>query len=157
MSDVEQKLQEMGLELPEAPTPVAAYIPAKHVGELVYVSGQIPLKDGEIAYTGKVGQDLSTKDGYEAAKICALNALAVVKSTIGSLEKLVEVVHVRGYVNSAPDFGEQPEVVNGASEFLGELLGDRGTHARAAVGVAGLPRGVPVEIEMVVRVASSIP
>lgn len=155
MSQVEDKLREMGLELPEAPKPVAAYIPAKHVGELVYVSGQIPLKDGQIAYTGKVGQDLSIEDGYEAAKLCALNALAVVKATIGSLEKLVEVVHVRGYVNSASDFGEQPEVVNGASEFLGELLGDRGSHARAAVGVAGLPRGVPVEIEMVVRVEST--
>jgi len=155
MSEVEQKLQEMGLELPEAPKPVAAYIPAKHLGELVYVSGQVPMKQGNIAYTGKVGQDLSTDKSYEAAKLCTLNALAVVKSVIGSLDKLVEVVHVRGYVNSAPDFGEQPEVVNGASEFLGELLGDRGTHARAAVGVAALPRGVPVEIEMVVRVESS--
>ncbi len=151
---VEAKLQQMGLELPEAPTPVAAYIPAKRVGDLVFVSGQIPLKDGKIAYTGKVGAERTQEEGYEAAKLCALNALAAVKALTGSLDAIEEIVQVRGFVNCTPDFQNHPEVINGASELLVELFGERGRHARAAVGVSSLPRDVTVEVEMVVRVTA---
>ena len=150
--NVEAKLQQMGLELPEAPKPVAAYIPARRVGDLVFVSGQIPLKDGKIAYTGKVGAERTQEEGYEAARLCALNALAAVKALVASLEAIEEVVQVRGYVNCTPDFENHPEVINGASELLVELFGERGKHARAAVGVSGLPRDATVEVELVVRV-----
>lgn len=148
---VEERLKELGLTLPEAPKPVAAYIPAKRAGDLVFVSGQIPLRDGKIAYQGKVGAERTPEEGYEAARLCALNALAAVKALVGSLEN-VEVLQVRGYVNCTPDFENHPEVVNGASELLVELFGERGKHARAAVGVSGLPRDATVEVEMVVRV-----
>lgn len=151
---VEAKLQQMGLELPEAPTPVAAYIPAKRVGDLVFVSGQIPLKDGKIAYTGKVGAERTQEEGYEAAKLCALNALAAVKALVGSLDVIEGIVQVRGFVNCTPDFQNHPEVINGASELLVELFGERGRHARAAVGASSLPRDVTVEVEMVVRVGA---
>ncbi len=149
---VEDKLKELGLALPEAPKPVAAYIPAKRVGDLVFISGQIPLKDGKIAYQGKVGAERTQQEGYEAARLCALNALAAVKALVGSLDAVEEIVQVRGYVNCTPDFGNHPEVINGASELLVELFGERGQHARAAVGVSGLPRDATVELEMVVRV-----
>ncbi len=148
---VEDKLKELGLALPEAPKPVAAYIPAKRVGDLVFVSGQIPLKEGKIAYQGKVGAERTVEEGYEAARLCALNALAALKALVGSLES-VEIVQVRGYVNCTPDFGNHPEVINGASELLVELFGERGQHARAAVGVSGLPRDATVEVELVARV-----
>ena len=150
---VEEKLKALGLALPEAPKPVAAYIPAKRAGDLVFVSGQIPLRDGKIAYRGKVGAQRTPEEGYEAARLCALNALAAVKALVGSLET-VEVLQVRGYVNCTPDFEGHPEVVNGASELLVELFGEQGKHARAAVGVPSLPRDATVEVEMVVRVGS---
>ena len=149
---VEEKLKEKGLALPEVPKPVAAYIPAKRVGDLVFVSGQIPLRDGKIAYQGKVGAERTPEEGYEAARLCALNALAAVKALVGSLDG-VEIVQVRGFVNCTPDFENHPEVINGASELLVELFGDRGRHARAAVGVSSLPRDVTVEVEMVVQIS----
>ncbi len=149
--NIEEKLQQMGLELPEAPKPVAAYIPAKRAGDLVFVSGQIPLRDGQIAYRGKVGAERTQEEGYEAARLCALNALAAVKALVGSLGE-IEIVQVRGFVNCTPDFENHPEVINGASELLVELFGERGRHARAAVGVSALPRDVTVEVEMIVRV-----
>jgi enamine deaminase RidA (YjgF/YER057c/UK114 family) len=152
--NIEEKLQQMGLELPEVPKPVAAYIPARRVGDLVFVSGQIPLKDGKIAYTGKVGAERTQEEGYEAAKLCALNALAAVKALVGSLDVIEGIVQVRGFVNCTPDFGNHPEVINGASELLVELFGERGQHARAAVGASSLPRDVTVEVEMVVRVGA---
>lgn len=152
MDSIEHKLGQLGLELPEVPRPVAAYVPAKQIGDRVYVSGQMPFRGGEIVYTGEVGDERSPEEGYEAAKLCALNALAVIKSVIGSLDRVEEFVHVRGYVNCTPDFGQQPEVIDGASELLGELFGNRGAHARAAIGVSSLPRDATVEVELVVRV-----
>jgi len=142
----------MGLELPEVAAPVAAYVPTVRTGNLVFVSGQIPRVKGEIQYRGHLGSDLSVEDGRAAARLCALNALAAVKKEIGDLDKVRRVVKVTGYVASAAGFTEQPKVVDGASLFLGELLGERGKHARAAVGVNELPLGVAVELEMIVEV-----
>ena len=154
MSNVEEKLRQMGLELPEVAAPVAAYVPTVRTGNLVFVSGQIPRVKGEIQYRGHLGSDLSVEDGRAAARLCALNALAAVKKEIGDLDQLRRVVKVTGYVASAAGFTDQPKVVDGASLFLGELLGEKGKHARAAVGVNELPLGVAVELEMIVEVTS---
>ncbi len=155
MASIEAKLQELGLQLPEAPKPVAAYIPAKRVGDLVFISGQLPLRDGQLVCVGKVGAERTQQEGYQAAQLCALNALAVAKSLVGSLDKIDEIVQLRGFVNCTPDFGNQPEVVNGASELLVKLFGEKGRHARAAVGVSSLPRNATVEVEMVIRVSGA--
>jgi len=152
VSNVEEKLRQMGLELPEVAAPVAAYVPTVRTGNLVFVSGQVPRVKGDIQYRGHVGNDLSVEDGRAAARICALNALAAVKKEIGDLDKVRRVVKVTGYVASAAGFTDQPKVVDGASLFLGELLGEKGKHARAAVGVNELPLGVAVELEMIVEV-----
>lgn len=149
---IEEKLKSMGLSLPPVPKPVAAYIPAVQTGDVVYTSGQIPVAEGKIQYSGKVGKEVTKEQAYEAAKLCALNALAAVKGVVGDLEKIERIVKVVGFVASAEGFTEQPAVVNGASEFLGELLGEKGLHARSAVGVAELPLNVPVELEMIVKV-----
>ena len=154
MSNVEEKLRQMGLELPEVAAPVAAYVPTVRTGNLVFVSGQVPRVKGEIQYRGHLGSDLSVEDGRAAARLCALNALAAVKKEIGDLDKVRRVVKVTGYVASAAGFTDQPKVVDGASLFLGELLGEKGKHARAAVGVNELPLGVAVELEMIVEVTS---
>jgi len=148
---VEAKLKEMGIELPDAPKPLAAYIPATQAGDFVFTSGQIPLEAGELKYKGKVGAELTEEQGYAAAKLCAINCLSAVKGLIGSLDKVAQVVKVTGFVNSAPGFTAQPKVVNGASEFLGEVFGDAGKHARAAVGVAELPIDAAVEVEIIVK------
>jgi len=148
---VEQRLEELGFKLPVVPKPVAEYVPAKHVGDLVYVSGQGPIRDGKPVYVGQVGAEVTREEGYEAAQICALNGLAAVKALVGSLEQVEEVVQVRGFVNSAPHFHEQPKVVNGASELLVKVFGERGRHARAALGTSNLPGNIPVEIEMIIR------
>lgn len=148
----EAKLKEMGLELPEAPKPVAAYVPAVKINGFVYTSGQIPFVNGELKYKGKVGGGVSEADGYEAAKVCALNCLSVVKAQIGSLDKIERVVKVVGFVNSAAGFNMQPKVINGASELIGQIFGDAGQHARSAVGVNELPLDSAVEVEMIVKV-----
>ena len=150
--NVEEKLKEMGLTLPETPKPVAAYIPALQVGDLVFTSGQIPISGGKLKFKGKVGAEVSKEQGYEAARLCALNALSAIKGVIGNLDRVEQVVKVVGFVASAEGFTEQPAVVNGASEFLQELFGEKGVHARSAVGVAELPLGVPVEVELIVKV-----
>ena len=152
MKSVEEKLKELGLQLSEAPKPVAAYIPAKRIGDLVFISGQLPFRNGQLMYLGKVGAERTQQEAYQAAELCMLNALAIAKSLVGSLEKIEEIVQVRGFVNCTPDFANQPEVINGASELLVKLLGEKGRHARAAVGVSSLPRNATVEIEMIVRV-----
>ncbi len=152
MASVEEKLADMGLSLPPAPQPLAQYVPAKRVGDVVYVSGHVPVQDGEFLHLGALGRELTVEQGRECARVCALNALAAVRAVVGHLDAVVEVVQVRGFVNSAPGFGRQPEVVNAASELLVELYGERGRHARAAVGTCALPRNVPVEVEMIVRV-----
>lgn len=148
----ESKLKEMGLELPEAPKPVAAYVPAVKINGYVYTSGQIPFVNGELKYKGKVGGGVSEAEGYEAAKICALNCLSVIKAQIGSLDKIERIVKVVGFVNSAAGFNMQPKVINGASELLGQIFGDAGQHARSAVGVNELPMDAATEVEMIVKV-----
>lgn len=152
MSVVEKKVQEMGLSIPEAPKPVAAYVPGVKVGDYIYTSGQIPLVAGALKYKGKVGAEVSEADGYEAAKVCVLNCLGVIKSLVGDLDKVEKVVKVVGFVNSAPGFDMQPKVINGASELLGEVFGDKGAHARSAVGVSELPLGATCEVELIVKV-----
>jgi len=148
---MEERLAKLGFTLPTVPKPVAEYLPAKQVGDLVYVSGQGPIKEGKAVYTGQVGKEVSLEDAYKAAQICALNCLAAVKTVVGSLDRVEEVVQVRGFVNSAPEFHDQPKVIDGASELLVKLFGDRGRHARAALGTSNLPGNIPIEIEMIVR------
>ncbi|WP_027355375.1 RidA family protein [Desulfofundulus thermocisternus] len=145
----EAKLQAMGIELPVAPKPVASYVPAVKVDRLVFTSGQIPFWNGELRYKGKVGGDLSEEEGYQAARLCVLNCLAVVKQVAGSLDKIERIVKLTGFVNSAPGFNRQPFVVNGASDLLGEIFGEAGQHARSAVGVNELPLDAAVEVELV--------
>ena len=149
---VEDKMKELGLSLPETPKPAAAYIPAKRVGNLVYTSGQGPLIGGSPKYQGKVGADLTIEEGKKAAEITALNCLSAIKSVIGDLDKVVEIVKLLGFVNSAPGFNQQPQVINGASELLEKLFGEKGKHARSAIGTSDLPFDIPVEIEMIVEV-----
>ncbi len=148
----ETKLQELGVQLPEAPAPAANYVPFVQVGNIVYVSGQISnTRDGLIK--GKLGYNMTTADGAEAAKACAINLLAQVKAACdGDLDRLVRVVKLTGFVNSTADYTEQPQVINGASNFIGEALGDVGKHARAAVSAAALPFGVAVEIEGIFQI-----
>jgi enamine deaminase RidA (YjgF/YER057c/UK114 family) len=146
------KLTELGIELPAVVTPLAAYVPATRTGNLVYTSGQLPIKDGELLRAGKVGAEVSDEDAKALARVCALNALAAVDALVG-IDSVVRVVKVVGFVASAPEFGGQPAVINGASELFGEVFGDAGAHARSAVGVAELPRNAPVEVEIIVEVA----
>ena len=152
MSTVEEKACQLGLIIPEAPKPVAAYVPGVRAGDLIFTSGQLPVVNGELQYKGKVGAGVSPQEGYEAAKVCALNCLGVIKNMIGNLDKIEQVVKVVGFVNSAPGFNMQPKVINGASELLGVLLGEKGAHARSAVGVNELPMDAACEVEMIVRV-----
>lgn len=153
LSSVEQKIAELGLVLPETAKPLAAYIPAVQSGNLVFTSGQLPMKDGVLIEVGKVGADVSQDRAKELAAVCALNALAAAKTVIGDLDKIVKVVKLVGYVASDPDFIGQPTVINGASELLGQILGEKGSHARTAIGVAVLPLNAPVEIELVIEVS----
>ncbi|GIH80367.1 RidA family protein [Planobispora longispora] len=148
----EEKLAELGLTLPEVVTPLASYVPALRTGDYVYTSGQIPMVDGKLAATGKVGAEVSAEDARDLARTCALNALAAVASAAGGLSNVVRIVKVVGFVASAPDFTGHPQVVNGASELLGEVFGEAGRHARSAVGVAVLPLDAPVEIELIAEV-----
>jgi len=152
MSQIEAKMKEMGLALPAVATPVAAYVPGVRDGALIYTAGQIPLVEGKLAYEGVVGGTCTPEDAYEAAKICALNCLAVVKDLAGDLDNVERILKVTGFVNSAPGFSAQPRVINGASELLGKIFGEKGAHARSAVGACGLPLGAPVEVEMIVKV-----
>lgn len=148
----EAKVKELGLEIPEAPKPVAAYVPGVMIDGYIYTSGQIPFVNGDLKFTGKVGAEVSEDQAYEAAKVCAINCLGVVKSLVGSLDKIEKIVKVTGFVNSAAGFTAQPKVVNGASELLGEIFGEVGQHSRSAVGVSELPANAAVEVEMIVKV-----
>ncbi|KOX32487.1 LysR family transcriptional regulator [Saccharothrix sp. NRRL B-16348] len=145
------RLAELGVELPEVAAPVAAYVPAVRTGQLVFTSGQLPFVKGSLAATGKVGGDISPEEAKAHARTCALNALAAVDSLVG-LDKVVRVVKLVGFVASADGFTGQPAVINGASDLLGEVFGEAGQHARAAVGVAELPLGAPVEVELIVEI-----
>jgi enamine deaminase RidA (YjgF/YER057c/UK114 family) len=153
MSRAEDRLKEKGLELPQPPKPVANYVGAVRVGNLVFVSGHGPAKDGQLLFKGKVGQDLDVETAYQAAQLVALNLLASLKAEIGDLDRVTRVVKLLGMVNCLPDFDRQPEVINGASDLLVHVFGDRGVHARSAVGMGSLPRNISVEIEMIVEVA----
>ncbi len=152
MSTVEQNLANLELSVPEVVTPVAAYVPALQQGNLVYTSGQLPMVDGKLVTEGKVGAEVTAEEAKDLAQVCALNAIAAVKSVVGDLDKVVQVVKVVGFVASDPAFSGQPQVINGASELLGKAFGDKGIHARSAVGVAALPLNAPVEVEVIVAV-----
>jgi enamine deaminase RidA (YjgF/YER057c/UK114 family) len=148
---VTARLAELRIELPGVVKPVAAYIPAVRTGNLVYTAGQLPMRDGALPLTGKVGADVSPEDAKDLARTCALNALAAVNSVV-PIDEVVRVVKVVGFVASAPGFGGQPGVINGASELFGEVFGEAGAHARSAVGVSELPLNAPVEVELIVEV-----
>jgi enamine deaminase RidA (YjgF/YER057c/UK114 family) len=150
---VASRLAELGLTLPEVVPPLASYQPAVRSGAYVYTSGQLPMVDGKLPATGKVGAGVTPEEAKELARVCALNALAAVKSVVGDLDRIARVVKVVGFVASDPSFTGQPAVVNGASELLGEVLGEKGVHARSAVGVAVLPLDAPVEVELQVELA----
>lgn len=150
---VEDRLRDLGYELPTVPRPAGSYVPATRADALLFTAGQLPFKDGRLPYTGKVGADVSVEEAKEAARLCALNALAAVKAEIGALENVRRIAKVTGYVASAAGFNGQPEVMNGASDLFGELFGEKGFHARTAVGVAELPFDAPVEIELAIELA----
>ena len=149
---IEDKIKELGYELPEAPKPLAAYIPALIVENLIFTSGQLPSFKGELKFKGKVGSELSIEEGAKAAEICALNCLSVIKTVAGSLDKIEQIVKLTAFVNSADYFTDQPKVANGASELLGKIFGNKGKHVRSAVGVNELPLNAPIEIEMIVKI-----
>ncbi len=151
MSSASKRLAELGVTLPGVAKPLAAYVPAVRTGNLVYTSGQLPLVDGQLTHVGKAGAAVSAEDAKIAARTCALNALAAIDALVG-IDSVTRVVKVVGFVASAPGFTGQPGVVNGASEFLGEVFGNAGIHARSAVGVAELPLDAPVEVELIVEV-----
>ncbi|MDQ6641519.1 MAG: RidA family protein [Actinomycetota bacterium] len=148
----EEKLGEMGLPVPAVAKPVAAYVPAVRSGNQVFTSGQLPMRDGQLMQTGKVGGDVSQEEAVACARQCALNALAAVKAELGELSEIKRIVKVVAFVASTPDFTGQPLVANGVSELLGEVFGDIGRHARSAVGVSVLPLDAPVEVELLVEI-----
>ncbi|HAL47990.1 MAG: RidA family protein [SAR202 cluster bacterium] len=153
MSEIDDKLASMGIELPPTPSPVANYVPAVRTGNLLYLSGLGPAAraDGTTPI-GKVGDDMTAEEGYEAARLVGINILARIKGVLGDLDRVKQVVKLLSMVNSAPDFKGQPAVANGCSDLLVEVFGDKGRHARSAVGMAGLPNGIPVEIEAIIEV-----
>jgi enamine deaminase RidA (YjgF/YER057c/UK114 family) len=152
MGKVESRINELKIALPDVPKPVAAYIPAKQAGKLVFTAGQLPMVNGELSSKGLLGQDVEIDEANKAARICTLNALAAIKGVIGDLDRIKQIVRVVGYVASVPTFTQQPAVVNGASELLLEIFGENGKHARSAVGMAVLPLNASVEIELTVEV-----
>jgi enamine deaminase RidA (YjgF/YER057c/UK114 family) len=152
MGKVEDRLKSLGMVLPEVPAPLAAYVPAKKVGQVIFTAGQLPLLKGELICKGLLGQDVDVEQAYQAARICTLNALAAIKGVVKDLDQIVQVVRVVGYVASTSTFTQQPAIVNGASELLLEIFGEVGKHARSAVGVASLPLNASVEIELTVEV-----
>lgn len=147
MGTIDQRLTDLGITLPPAPVPAANYVPTVISGSMLYVSGQICMQDGKPAFIGKLGTDLTIEQGAEAARTCALALIAQAKAALGDLDRVARVVKLTGFVNSAPDFDQQPVVVNGCSNLIAEVFGDAGKHARSAVGVANLPFGVAVEVE----------
>jgi enamine deaminase RidA (YjgF/YER057c/UK114 family) len=149
----EQKLTQLGLALPAPPKPVANYVPVVRVGDLLFLSGVLPSRDGQLIMTGKLGQNLSIEQGMEAARVAVLNGLSIIRQEAGSLDRVKRIVKMVGHIASAPGFTDQPQVLNGASDLLVSLFGDAGRHARVAVGAAELPRQAPVEIELIVELA----
>ncbi len=150
-----ERLHELGYELPSVPTPAGSYIPATKSGSLVFTAGQLPFEDGQLRITGKVGADVTPEQAQDAARICALNALAAAASIADGLDNIARIVKVTGFVASAEGFTGQPGVINGASDLLGEVFGNAGLHSRSAVGVVELPLGSPVEVEMILELTRS--
>ncbi len=148
---IEERIIELGYTLPEAPKPLAAYIPALAVGNLIYTAGQIPIESGVLKYSGKLGREITEEEGKRAAETCALNCLSVIKSVIDDLDKIERIIKLTVFVSSADGFINQPQVANGASELIGKIFGEKGKHVRSAVGVNELPLNAPVEIEMIVK------
>jgi enamine deaminase RidA (YjgF/YER057c/UK114 family) len=151
MPTPEERLEQLGVTLPPPAAPVAAYVPCVRTGNLVYVSGQVPLVEGKPSHLGRLGDEIALEDGVAAARTCAVNLLAALKAELGELARVRRVVKLTGFVASTPGFTDQPKVVNAASELFNEVFGEAGRHARAAVGVAALPLGVPVEVEAIVE------
>jgi len=149
---IKEKLDTLGITLPSPPKPAGSYIPVVRTGNLVFVSGQIPIKDGKILYSGKVTKDLSIEDAQKGARLCAINALAQLNSEFGNLENISKIVRVSGFVNSPPEFTEQPNVIDGASDLLFEIFEEKGQHTRIAVGVSSLPLNSAVEIDLLVEI-----
>ena len=147
----EARLRELGYELPAVPEPAGAYVPATRAGTLIFTAGQLPFENGELRKTGKVGDVVSAEEAYAAARLCALNALAAAAAEAGGLDRISRIVKVTGFVASAAGFNAQPQVINGASELIGEVFGEAGLHARSAVGVVELPLDAPVEVELVAQ------
>lgn len=152
---IEKKLEEWGMALPPATPPLFQYVPVVVHRDVAYVSGQLPRTQGELIYTGKVGQDVTVEQAQEAARVCILNGLACLKQELGSLDNIERIIKITGFVNSASGFSQQPVVMNAASELLADIFGEMGKHSRSAVGVAELPSNSPVEIEMIVAVKQS--
>ena len=150
---VEARLTALGIELPSAPAPAASYVPAVITGNLLFTAGQIPMKNGERLFIGKVGDTMDVATAQQAARLCALNIVAQVKAAVGDLDRVVRCVKVLGFVNATPDFGDHPKVINGASDLLVEIFQDKGRHARSAVGAGSLPFGVAVEVEAIFEIA----
>ena len=148
---IEAELEKLGLKLPDSPTPVANYVPAVRVGPLLFLSGHVPRLGNEIKFKGKVGRDLSVEEGYEAARLAVLNCLATIKNSVGDLDRVERIVKLLGFVNAPEGFLETPKVLNGASDLLVQLYGEKGRHARSAVGTSSLPHDIAVEIEMIVQ------
>lgn len=153
-SQVAARLQALGMSIPQVVAPVASYVPAVRTGSLVFTAGQLPFVDGQLTVTGRLGAEVGVEQAADLARICALNALAAVGTVVDSLDDIVRIVKVVGFVASTPDFFDQPTVVNGASDLLIAAMGDAGRHARSAVGMAVLPRNAPVEVELIVEVRS---
>lgn len=149
---IEKKLEELGIRLPVPPQPVATYTSCKQVGNLVFVSGQGPIIEGKQMYTGKLGNNLKMEDGYLAARYCAVNLLAQLEAYLGNLDRVKQVVHMKGFIASEDHFTEQPAVMNGASDLMVEVFGEAGKHTRCALGTNVLPTDIPVEVEMIVEV-----
>ena len=148
---IEQRIRELGIELPEAPVPVASYVPCKQAGELLFISGQGPIINKVQAYTGKVGKELTEEEGKDAARLCGLNLLAQIKKFLGDLDRVEEVLNIRGFVASSDSFYNQPQVLNGVSDLMVQVFGERGRHTRCALGTNVLPGNIPVEVEMIIR------
>ena len=150
----ERRISELGFTVPEPPLPIAAYVPSVQVGDLLFVSGVLPTREGRPVFRGTLGRDVSGEEGYEAAQLALLNALATIRHAAGSLDRVRRIVKMTGYVASREGYVEQPSVINGASDLLVRIFGEAGRHARVAVGVVALPMGVPVELELIVQLLS---
>lgn len=151
---IDEKLKSLGITLPVPPKPAGSYIPVVISGNLAFVSGQIPMQDGKVTFTGKVPSDITLEDAQNAARICAINILAQLKASLGSLDRISKIVRVSGFVNSTSDFTEHPKIINAASDLFFEIFGEKGKHSRIAVGVSSLPLNSTVEIDMIVEFTS---